>query len=440
MFFRGQPDTPARNDHRNSRRRREFKKLARVMLILSVLCVVVSVLFIAISFFAVPASAGHQRRLSLAFLTAGMLLLALWWFSEWIRPRLFRHTRQSYFKPALTEAPPMDVRRDVHQRVTRRDGSALILLLILLGGLAGLVVHIQLTARHQVLRAERALLRMRLHQAAAAGVQAALQRLAEDDDRLADHLREAWAVPQIVTNPAGVVVRVNMLDENRFFDWNNLSLPVTGPAVRSAADMALDILTLCGDFAPIEKVEALSDWVNATAPGLAQTPYYQQLQPPYKAAKRPLYAWNELLWVRGFNRGLFARRERNALTPGLAEPLDCFTVIPAPRQQPARVNVNTAGRAVLLGVLGLERGAAVQALLALREGGPIRSLRAAERLVEPRMREVLSRYLDVKSLYFRIEAEAASRGQTERIQVLVRCGDQGGLDIVQWIFRDIPRG
>ena len=435
MFSLRQANFRSNSAHRSGQHRRKFKKMARILLVWSVLCGIVSMLFFFISFSTAQAVARKQLRVSLGFLAAGLVLLVLWWFSGWIRGRLFRHTRRTYFKPAVTSVTPANV----HLHRSRGAGSALVLLLILLGFMAGLVLQIQLTARRQVLRAERAWLQARLHQAAAEGAHAALQRLAEDDDLMADHLRESWAVPQVVTNPAGLVVRVSVLDENRFFDWNNLSIPLTGPAARSAADMAMDILTLCGDFAPIAKVEALSDWVNASAPGLAQTPFYRQQQPPYEAAKRPLYAWSELLWVRGFNRGMFARRERNALTPGVADLVDCFTVVPAARNHPVRVNINTASREVLLGVFGLERGVAVQTLLALREGGPIRSLRPAERLVEPRLRDVLDRYLDVRSLYFRVEAEAAAGEQTGRLRVLARRSDQGGLDIVQWVFQDARR-
>ncbi|MCX6997672.1 MAG: type II secretion system protein GspK [Kiritimatiellaeota bacterium] len=403
------------------------------------LCFIISLLFCYISFSAKEVVARKQFRVSLGFLATSLVLLVLWRVSDGLRGRLFRHTRRAQFRPVLTTTPPADVRRAVRERVLRGDGSALVLLLILLGLMTGLVLQIQLAARRQVQRAERALLQTRLHQAAAEGAHAALQRLAEDDDLLADHLREAWAVPQVVTNPAGLVVRVSVLDENRFFDWNNLAILLTGPAARSAAEMAMDILTLCGDFAPIAKVEALSDWVNASAPGLAQTPYYRQREPPYEAAKRPLYAWSELLWVRGFSRGMFTRRERQALTPGTADLVDCFTVVPVSRNHPVRININTASREVLLGVFGLERGAAVQTILALREGGPIRSLRPAERLVEPRLRDVLDRYLDVKSLYFRIAAEAAAGEQTGRILVLARRSDQGGLEIVQWVFQDASR-
>jgi hypothetical protein len=88
----------------------------------------------------------------------------------------------------------------------------------------------------------------------------------------------------------------------------------------------------------------------------------------------------------------------------------------------------------LLAVLGIDQSYAVQALLALREGGPIRSLQPIRRSVEPRLQEVIERYLDVRSLFFRIEADALQDGQATRIRAIARRGDKGEMNIVQWLF------
>ena len=92
-------------------------------------------------------------------------------------------------------------------------------------------------------------------------------------------------------------------------------------------------------------------------------------------------------------------------------------------------------RDVLLAVLGVDQGYAVQALLAMREGGPIRSLLPVQRVVEPRLQDVIGRYLDVRSLFFRIDAEAGQADQSAHIRAIARRGDDGALGIVQWIFR-----
>jgi type II secretory pathway component PulK len=54
--------------------------------------------------------------------------------------------------------------------------------------------------------------------------------------------------------------------------------------------------------------------------------------------------------------------------------------------------------------------------------------------VEPRLQAVIERYLDVRSLFFRVEAEAEQNGQTTRLRALARRGDNGGIHIVQWLF------
>jgi type II secretory pathway component PulK len=294
---------------------------------------------------------------------------------------------------------------------------------------------VQWRARRELVAAKRLLTQTTLQQAAAEAARTALQRLASDDEPTVDHERKPWAAPQLATNPAGIVVRTRVTDENRFFDWNNLAIPPLGPQARSATDIAMDLMNLGGDFAPLERLEALTDWLDDDPHGLWETPFYRQQIPSGAAANRPLYTWNELLLVHGFSRDLFRPRAPGDVFAHAATALlDSFTVAPVPRERPVRVNVNTASREVLLAVLGVDQSYAVQALLALREGGPIRSLQPIRRTVEPRLQAVIERYLDVRSLFFRVEAEAEQNGQTTRLRALARRGDNGGIHIVQWLF------
>ena len=105
-----------------------------------------------------------------------------------------------------------------------RRGSALVLVVILAAVLTGVVLFAQVQARRDLAATARSLTQLMLHQAAAEGVRTALVRLAADDETSVDHLRKPWALPQLATNPAGLVVTVRVIDENRFFDWNNLAL------------------------------------------------------------------------------------------------------------------------------------------------------------------------------------------------------------------------
>jgi len=316
-----------------------------------------------------------------------------------------------------------------------RRGSVLVFVILLAAVLTGLVLFAQLQARRELVTTARALTQLMLHQAAAEGLRAALTRLAADDEPAVDHLRKPWALPQLATNPAGVVVAVRITDENRFFDWNNLAIPPLGPQARSASDIAMDLMNLGGDYAPVDRLAALGDWVDDDSNGLWETPFYRQQSPPSTAANRPLFAWSELLHVHAFSRDLFRPHEGEAIFSRAATNLlDSFTIVPVPRDHPVRVNVNTASREVLLAIAGVDQASAVQQLLALREGGPLRSLQPIRRAVSPAMQDAVERFLDVRSLYFRIEAVALQDGQSEHIFALARRNENGALAIVQWIF------
>jgi type II secretory pathway component PulK len=319
--------------------------------------------------------------------------------------------------------------------VADRRGSALVFVIILAAVLTGIVLFAQLQARRDLAATRRSLMQLTLHQAAAEGIRAALLRLAADDETSVDHLRKPWAMPQLATNPAGIVVVVRVTDENRFFDWNNLAITPLGPQSRSANDIAMDLMNLCGDYAPVDRLAALGDWVDADSDGRWETPFYQQQSPPSAAANRPLFTWGELLHVHGFNRDFFRPHEgETVFSHAATNLLDSFTVVPLPRDRPTRVNVNTASREVLLALAGVDQAYAIQQMLALREAGPLRTLTPIRQAVAPRLQDAVERFLDVRSLYFRVEAEAVQGDQLERIRAFARRDENGALAIVQWVF------
>ena len=62
-----------------------------------------------------------------------------------------------------------------------------------------------------------------------------------------------------------------------------------------------------------------------------------------------------MLDIKDFSRKLFARHEHNEITDLYnADLMDCVTVLPFPRTRPVPININTAGKDALLGVLGLD--------------------------------------------------------------------------------------
>lgn len=424
----------SRGSQRFGRQRKNIGKFARVALLLGGLCAVVSLGFFVSSLLESKQTAQKQLVTSVGFLVAAPVLLSLGFGLSWWKHRFYG--RGQARRPSSKTRNGGDAADEDGPAADQRgSGSALVMALILTAVITGVVLHVQWRARRELVATQRILTQTSLHQAAAEAIRTALQRLANDDEPTVDHARKNWAIPQLTTNPAGIVVYLRITDKNRFFDWNNLAIPPLGPQTRSATEIAMDLMNLSGDYAPLDRLEALTDWLDNDLYGLWETPFYRQQDPAYDAANRPLYTWSELLSIHGFSRDLFRPREHNDVFAHAATALlESFTVVPVPRERPVRVNVNTASREVLLAVLGIDQSYAVQALLALREGGPIRSLQPIRRMLEPQLQEVIERYLDVRSLFFRIEADARQDGQATRIRAIARRGDKGEMNIVQWLF------
>ena len=83
----------------------------------------------------------------------------------------------------------------------------------------------------------------------------------------------------------------------------------------------------------------------------------------------------ELLWVHEYSAELFRPRPKSGPDDLFAGDLAAATaVVPMELKKPIPVNVNTAGRDLLMGVTGLQQEAAVRAVLTLRQVQPFESL------------------------------------------------------------------
>lgn len=152
--------------------------------------------------------------------------------------------------------------------------------------------------------------------------------LADDvRDNNVDHLGEDWATALKVLPVEQGQIAGSITDQQGLFNLNNLA--------RGEEDIAvfrrlLDILRL-----PVELADAAADWVDANAesrlPGGAEDVYYLSLEPPYRAANRPLSGVDGLYRVKGFD----------AATVEKLRPF--VTALP----QPTPVNVNTAPPEIL---------------------------------------------------------------------------------------------
>lgn len=425
-----------RQGHAYHARRRFFKKVSLLSLVVGILSLICSVIIFALSFLRVF-TANHHRMaaFSLGYLVVGVLLIVLRLILERFRGTgTSQHRPQPYLNTKFGEATPATVEADPATS-SDESGAVLILVLIMLGLVAGLVLQAQTAARAALRQRQASVLTAQLQHAATDAAHAALQRLADDEDLVVDHTNEAWAITREVKDPSGITTRVRILDESRCFDVNNLAVTATGNSTRTADDIVMDIMTLCGDFSPVERVEALKDWIDGDDDGTGESAYYKTLTPPYRPANRILYSWGEWAQVRGFSRAFFERHPRHsALEVFNADVVDCLTVVPLPRARPLPVNVNTASKEVLLGVLGLDREDLVAAILFQRALGPIRSVETSAISADPQFLRTAGRYLDVKSSAFVVDVQAYAEGRTEHLRVLARRDTQGDVDAIQWVF------
>ncbi len=429
-----------RSAHRHHARRRVAKKVSLLLLVLGLLCVILSVMLFGISY--LYRADHHQRQLyfSLGYFLAGVILLLLRWLMEIIRAKTHGNyqpgvrTRAMMAERGLSEhaEPPQTA---VPPRSDPRSGSALVMVLAALALIAGLVIETQLSARAALRREQALLLKGRLQQAATDAAWNALRGLADDEDLSVDHTNKSWATVTDLKDPAGIDTRVTITDEDRRFDLNNLSLPRAREGARSAADIAMDILTMCGDFSPVDRIDALMDWVDSDDEGFGESRVYLERKPPYKAANRALHAWTELLLVNGFTREYFMPHERtSALELYSANPMDCLTVLPPRQGGPNLINVNTAPKEVLMGVFGPSYDGLVGGILAKRDLVPIRSIEAAFTVTDPFVLEVAHTWLAVRSRFFSVDAQAYADGRTERLRALAQRGPQGDVKVLQWVL------
>lgn len=318
---------------------------------------------------------------------------------------------------------------DAHRR--HRRGGALIVVLGVVAVVALLVAHVQVRAAMSRRQMERDLLRARLQAAASEAAFYALELLAEDEDPLCDHTNEDWCVRTEWKDPSGITVRLRVTDENRFFDINNL-VSEPGQTARAPADVLADLMTLCGDFLPVERIATLKDWMDADREGVWESSYYasQKLSGP---PNRPLVTWQEWLAVRGFDREYFRPRPRTTTyEPFKADPLSVFTILPGPRRLPIRVNVNTASATVLTGLLGLAGEDTALALVNMRNKRPFRSIDELMWAAPDVVRNARS-YLDTRSRYFGIHVQASAGDRVEAVFALAERGNEGQIEIRHWV-------
>jgi type II secretory pathway pseudopilin PulG len=149
---------------------------------------------------------------------------------------------------------------------TGEGGSILILVLVLLGILSALSLQVIVSARSAAAESSATMNMELLKLAAIDATRTAMQELANDIDLTTDHLNESWAINQEYEDPSGISRLIRVIDAERSFDLNNISVPITG-SLLPPSEVLANILILCGDFRPGEKLDNLRDWVDTDTTG-----------------------------------------------------------------------------------------------------------------------------------------------------------------------------
>ena len=316
------------------------------------------------------------------------------------------------------------------RRPSGRSGMALILALATIVLAGGLILLMQARASGAVRLEQMELIRERLRIAAAEAVREAMWQLAADENLEADHLGEDWAQPLETLDEDGISTLALIEDAGRFFHWNNVA--VSNSATRTPRDILHELMIFCGDLQPAEKVAALVDFMDADDEGTYEADFYRRQDPPWRPPNRQLWAPEELTRVHGFSREMLAPRPRER-TAGLHDgDLARATVLaPVELEAPVPINVNTAGRDVLMGLAGLEQERAVDYVLSRRRLEPFESLDIFG--ASPELAAALQGLVSTHSEYFRIRARASLGNQSRSALVWVQRDSAGDVHVVQWV-------
>ena len=186
----------------------------------------------------------------------------------------------------------------------------------------------------------------------------ALARLMLRKDRLADaidDLDEAWARPHSPYQLDDGRVSVSIVDANRYYNLNDL--------VRNGVVQPQVLRIVRRLFAsvgvPQGLADALADWMDADGrptgyDGVEDSGY---LDRPYGVKNAPLDSFGELLLVKGFDAHVLQKLAAVA------------TVLPV-MGEPARININTASKEVLMAVCEGMSASDAESLIQSRQSSP----------------------------------------------------------------------
>lgn len=296
----------------------------------------------------------------------------------------------------------------------------LVTVLLFMAIILALVIQAQVVARTALRFEERQSLRAQLRVAASEAAWNALRVLAADDNLQVDHTNEPWAALQTNRLPNTIETAAVITDQNRYFNINNLAVTPSNTAVRLPAAIVQDMFTADDWPDPVGETQTLKDWLDSDSEGTREAGYYHQTHLPLEPPNALMESPDELDGVLNATR-----MERREAPPPL-------TILPNQARRIEPINVNTAGRDVFLAVLGAGRSSLAGEICRRRDAHPVSDL---DQVMDAKTLTALRPYLDTRSRYFSVAAQAAKSGQQENIRALVRRSDQGEIEILRWVYR-----
>jgi general secretion pathway protein K len=225
-------------------------------------------------------------------------------------------------------------------------------------------------------------------------------------------LRDRWSKPLEIEDKTGVI-RVSMEEESGKLNLNQVVLP-NGSNFEPYAGMAARLFKKMGISADL--LEALSDWLDENEEPRsrgAESSYYANLKPPYKAKNGRLETLEELRLVRGCVGGGFEKL-RPLVTVYADNPL-------APANM---ININTAPRDLIASLDARMTDTLTERVANYRLTHPFTN--PAELTKVPGMEILavgLQGIIQVKGAVFRIRSEGKVNETSRIIEAVVRLTD-----------------
>jgi general secretion pathway protein K len=302
--------------------------------------------------------------------------------------------------------------------VSNERGAALVLALLVVALLTVLILELDADARREYREAAVFRDNLKATMLARSAVQLARVTLQEDFRKKAstgaafDARGDLWAQP-LTDHPLGDgTVTAAMEDERGKLNLNALA---GGAEMRTAQMARLRRLFLLLQLDPA-LVDTLADWIDDNGlpePNGAESPYYQSLTPPYRAANMALQTLSELHLVKGFTADIVRR-----LAPHV-------TLYPA-KSPDAWINLNTATAEV---IQALDPRITRETANEIIAGRPYRTVQEPDRIgsFEPLAKELrLSDGYQVKTDHFSVRMKVAAGGLVRAAQAVLRRSGKNG--------------